>query len=53
MTQEAFDAFLNLIATMVDAQVNDPNGEGHYRQQIKTATDAARALLVKEQPNEH
>jgi len=48
MTQEAFDALLNLIATMVVAQVNDPDGSGHYRRQIETATDAARTLLVKE-----
>lgn len=52
MTQEAFDALLNLIATMVVAQVNDPDGSGHYRQQIKAATDAARALLVKDTTND-
>ena len=52
MTQEAFDALLDLISTIVDAKVNDPNGEGHYRRELKSATDEARRLLVKDTTND-
>ena len=47
MTDEAFDALLHLITTLVEAKVNDPDGEGFYRRQIETATDEARRLIVK------
>jgi hypothetical protein len=48
MTHEAFDALLRLINTMVEAKVNDPDGEGFYRGQIETATDEARRLIVRD-----
>jgi hypothetical protein len=36
MTSKAFEALLDLINLMVEAKVNDPDGSGHYRREVKT-----------------